>query len=101
MAMLVAQAHTASAPVADGTTPLHRAAYDGDVDEVHGLIKSGADVRQANVFGMTPLMLASVTGNSEVIRLLLDAGAPANAANAEGQTPLMVVARTGDRKSVV
>lgn len=98
MAMLVAQAHTAPAPapVADGTTPLHRAAYDGDVDEVHGLIKSGADVRQANVFGMTPLMLASVTGNSEVIRLLLDAGAPANAANAEGQTPLMVVARTGN-----
>jgi ankyrin repeat protein len=90
---------TARAPeavvVADGTTPLHRAVYAGDAEAVRGLIRSGADVRTANLFGATPLMLAAVTGNTEVIRLLLDAGAPADAANAEGQTALMVVARTG------
>jgi len=80
----------------DDTTPLHQAAYDGNADEVRRLIRVGADVRKANLFGATPLMLASITGNTEVIRLLLDAGAPADEANAEGQTPLMVVARTGN-----
>ena len=80
----------------DGTSALHRAAYAGDAGEVRSLIKAGADVRKANLFGATPLMLAAVTGSTDVIRLLLDAGAPADAANSEGQTPLMVVARTGN-----
>ncbi|MBK6674845.1 MAG: ankyrin repeat domain-containing protein [Proteobacteria bacterium] len=79
-----------------GTTTLHEAAYAGDAEQVRKLVKAGADVRAANLFGATPLMLASVTGHLDVIRLLLEAGAPADATNAEGQTPLMVVARTGN-----
>ncbi len=80
----------------DGTTPLLRAVYAGDVGEARKLIAAGADARAANAFGATPLMLAAVTGHADLIRVLLDAHVPADSANAEGETPLMLVARTGN-----
>jgi len=79
----------------DGTTALHRAVYDGNVDEVRRLLAAGADPAAENVFGATPMMLAAQRGDAALIRLLLDAGVDADSPNAEGQTALMVVARTG------
>jgi uncharacterized protein len=80
----------------DGTTPLHRAIYTGDVTEVRRLIAAGADPRAANLFGATPMMLAAARGDAPVLRVLLDAGVDVNSPNAEGQTVLMAVARTGN-----
>src|SRR6478609_5930232 len=90
----------ASQAEADGTTPLHRAVYAGDVATARKLIAAGADVRAANLFGSTPLMLAATAGNAEMVRLLLDAGAPANEANEEGQTPLMAAAAQGQPQMI-
>ena len=43
----------------DGTTPLHWAVRDGNLTEVHRLIRAGADARASNRYGVTPLSLAA------------------------------------------
>ena len=80
----------------DGSTPLQWAAYHQDVAQVKRLLAAGADVSQANVYGVTPLQLAAETGNATIIKALLTAGANVESPNAEGQTALMSVARTGN-----
>lgn len=86
---------TAGATTSDGTTPLHWAAHDEDLQRVMALLKSGADPRARNDYGATPLSEAAVTGNVAVMKALLDAGADVESANDDGQTALMIVARTG------
>ena len=81
---------------ADGTTPLHRAVYAGDVAEATRLLKAGADVAAVNRFGASAMQLASVVGDPAMLRVLLNAGADPDSPNAEGQTALMGVARTGN-----
>jgi ankyrin repeat protein len=80
----------------DGTTALHYAAHDGDVDQAARLIKEGADVNARNDYGSTPMQEAAERGDAELIRLLLKAGASAESPNDEGQTALMTVARSGN-----
>jgi ankyrin repeat protein len=80
----------------DGTTPLHWAAYNGNVALVERLVAAGADVTAANEFGSTPLAEAATVGNAQLIAALLEAGAPVDAPGADGQTALMVVARSGN-----
>src|SRR6478752_6022121 len=91
----------ASQAEADGTTPLHRAVYAGDVVTARKLIAAGADVRAANLFGSTPLMLAATAGNAEMVRLLLDAGAKIGASEHwGGQTALMWAAAQGQPQMI-
>jgi ankyrin repeat protein len=78
------------------STPLLDAAYAGDAAQVAALIKSGANVNEANIFGATPMSQAALRGDTEVLRLLLKGGADPESANAEGETALMTVARTGN-----
>ncbi len=75
---------------------LLEATYTGDVKQVAALIKAGADVNEANLFGATPMSEAARRGDTEVLKLLLKAGASPESANAEGETALMAVARTGN-----
>ncbi len=46
----------------DGSTPLLRAAFEGDVEEARRLIKAGADVRAMNPFGVNAMQLAADIG---------------------------------------
>jgi uncharacterized protein len=78
------------------STPLLDAAYNGDSARVAELIRSGADVNAANLFGATPMSQAALRGDTEVLRLLLKGGANPDSPNAEGETALMTVARTGN-----
>ena len=80
----------------DGSTPLQWAAYRQDAAEVKRLLAAGANVAQANVYGVTPMQLAAETGNPVIIKSLLAAGANVESPNDEGQTALMSVARTGN-----
>jgi cytohesin len=81
---------------ADGSTPLHEAALDGDTDRALGLLEAGADVEVAvesledrsAEWGSTPLHVAAAAGRAEMLRLLLDRGAAVNRANIRGATPL-------------
>ena len=84
-----------NAPQADGTTALHWAAYNDDLDLVNRLLAAGANARASNRYGVTPLTLACTNGNAAVVSRLLDAGADANGTVPGGETPLMTAARTG------
>ena len=80
----------------DGTTALHWAVYNDDVELVTRLIRAGANVNAKNDYGATPMSEAAVAGNPVVIERLLKAGADPDSPNAEGQTALMILARTSN-----
>ena len=80
----------------DGSTPLMEAAFEGNVDEARKLLKEGANVKAANVYGVNAMLLAAENSNPELIQLFLKAGADANSANPEGETALHLVARSGN-----
>ncbi len=80
---------------ADGTTPLHWAAYQLDADLVRRLIAKGARADTVNRYGATPLGEAAKAANAEIVAALLAAGADVDAANGDGETALMLAAKTG------
>src|SRR5256885_1931854 len=57
----------------DGTTALHWAAYQDDLDLVDKLLRAGANARAANQYGVTPLSLACTNGNVAMVERLLAA----------------------------
>jgi ankyrin repeat protein len=83
-----------NAPEADGTTALHWAVHQNDLDLAERLIRAGAKVNAKNDYGATPMSEAAVTGTAAIIETLLKAGADVESPNPDGQTALMVVART-------
>jgi uncharacterized protein len=86
----------ANAPEADGTTPLHRAVRDDDLQTVRQLLRNGANASASNRYGVTPLSLAAINRNAAMIETLLKAGADPKATLPGGQTILMTAARTGN-----
>ena len=91
---LIQQRVDVNAPESDGTTALHWAVHQNDLDLAERLIRAGAKVNVKNDYGATPMSEAAVTGNAEMIERLLKAGADVESPNMDGQTTLMVVART-------
>jgi ankyrin repeat protein len=92
---LLKQNADVNAAQGDGTTPLHWAAYQLDVELVQHLLQRGAQANTANRYGASPLGEAVKAANTEIVGLLLKAGANVEAANADGETALMLAARTG------
>jgi ankyrin repeat protein len=66
-----------------------------DAAHVRRLIRSGADVKRSNRYGLNALTLAAVNGNRDIVAALLDAGADANSTSGDGETVLMTAARAG------
>ncbi len=79
----------------EGKPALHQAAENNDLNEIRGLIKSGADVNVRNDRGGTPLHAAALNGHTEASTYLLDRGAKINAVNQYGNTALHVAALKG------
>jgi len=92
---LARDATEVAATEADGTTALHWAVLQNDLELVERMLRSGADVAAANRYGVTPLKLAAINGDARLLGKLLDAGGDPNAAGADGETLLMTVARGG------
>jgi ankyrin repeat protein len=92
---LIEQRADVNAAGPDGTTPLHWAAEQADLETAGLLIRAGARATAANRYGVTPLSVACVSGDPKLIELLLEAGADANTTLPEGETVLMTAARTG------
>lgn len=85
-----------------GWTPLHYAAFAGNVDNAKLLLDRGADVssRAKSKFRNTPLAVATLTGQVEVAKLLLARGADVLVRQAEGFTPLHLAALLGNMELV-
>ena len=98
---LLKQKVDVNAPQPDGTTALHWAVRQDDLETADLLIRAGSNVKAANRFGATPLSLAATNGNAAMIEKLLKAGEDANAVVSEsGDTVLMLAARTGKPDAV-
>jgi uncharacterized protein len=91
---LIEQRVDVTTPEADGTTALHWAVHQNDLDLAERLIRAGANAKAQNEYGATPMSEAALAGNVAMIEKLLKAGADVESPNADGQTSLMVVART-------
>ena len=73
-------------------TPLHSAAYYGNLEVVQKLIEYGADIGAEDQYGCTPLYDGSegiYPKDCSVLRFLLEHGADVNARANEGETPLL------------
>ncbi|WP_091873915.1 MULTISPECIES: ankyrin repeat domain-containing protein [Massilia] len=69
---------------------LHRAAEDGDLQEIARLILSGYDVNLFDDMGHTPMHRAVLGGQNDAVQVLLRQGADVNANDHAtiGETPL-------------
>ena len=76
----------------DGWTPLHLAAFFGNLDATRVLLDAGADVHAVSRNGLTntPLHAATAGKHQEVALLLLESGAKSDAVDAGGYTPLQI-----------
>ncbi len=76
----------------DGWTPLHLAAFFGQVDAARALLDAGADVHAVsrNALTNTPLHAATAGKHSEVALLLLENGAQTDTVDAGNYTPLQI-----------
>ncbi len=81
---------SANRPISSRPTPLHRAAEEGDIEQVQSLLASGADVNARTTGDWTPLHFAVGKGHGEIVALLLHHGAALNARDTGGNTPLDV-----------
>src|SRR5262245_57071625 len=80
----------------DGTTALHWAVRNEDVEMTDMLIRAGADLSAVNREGVRPMQLAALNGNAAILGRLVKAGADPNAPLTRyADTALMLVARTG------
>jgi ankyrin repeat protein len=106
------RAHTPGEPsLGEGTTPLMRAAKNGDTAAIRVLMAHGADVSLKQKNGTTALMLAAGVGRGtgvfakdyateaellDAVKFLTESGADVNAANDSGQTALHIAAQASD-----
>jgi ankyrin repeat protein len=75
----------------EGSTPLHWAAWRGQVEAARLLLEAGADVNARNQnthWGTTPLHAAAHGNQATVVQLLLAHGADLRAKNLNKRTPL-------------
>ena len=84
-------------------TPLMAAAIVGDIPAMKVLIDSGANVNEANIYGITPLHYALIRtsmgrrqGRIGVVSFLVNHGANVNSKTITGRTPLMEASNIGD-----
>ena len=88
---------TVAAYAYDGWTPLHLAAFFGQLGAARVLLASGADVHAVsrNSMANTPLHAATAGRHPDIALLLLDHGASGSALDAGGYTPRQIASQNG------
>jgi ankyrin repeat protein len=98
---LIAQKADVNSAQGDGTTALHWAAYNDDVEMAKLLVAAGASVKATTrVDSLTALFMAAKNGSAPMIEVLIKAGADADFADEHGTTPLMLAAASGSADAV-
>jgi uncharacterized protein len=98
---LLQQNANPNAAQGDGSTALHWAAYQDDLEMAKLLLAAGANVKAVTrLEAVTPLHMAAKNGSAPMIGLLMQAGAEAGAADGNGTTPLMLAAASGNADAV-
>ena len=101
VAALLKKHASPNAARADGTTPLHWAAYNDDLALAKLLLASGAAVDpHTRLRALTPLHMAAENGDAALIEVLLKAGSAVDSINDAGTTPLMIAAASGSTEAV-
>lgn len=72
----------------EGSTPLHKSAWQGDLETMKQLLDAGADINVCDNEQTTPLHKAAFKGNAAVCRLLLERGARVDIRDKNGGTAL-------------
>jgi ankyrin repeat protein len=81
----------------DGSTAIHWAAFNDDLETTKLLLAAGANVKvTTREGGITPLFMACTNGNVAIMEALLNAGADASSLKANGTTALMLAAASGN-----
>jgi ankyrin repeat protein len=83
-----------------GTTGMHVAASNGNLQIMAILYKAGADINARNAVGDSPLDLAAEHDQLEAAKLLLEMKARVNDQDKNGMTALMFAAKAGDVEMV-
>ena len=98
---LLAQHVDVNAPQGDGTTALHWAAFNDDLEMAKMLVAAGASVKAVTRDGaITPLFMACKNGDAAMTELLLKAGADPGSIDGHGTTALMMAAASGSAETV-
>ena len=97
-AILQSSPDAVSAEAADGYTPLHLAAFFGQLEAAGVLLGRGAPAgaAAANGSGVRPLHSAAAGGHAAIVALLLERGADPDARQHGGFVPLHAAAGRGD-----
>src|SRR5262245_35179104 len=75
VAALLQEKVDVNAAESDGTTALHWAVAQDDLELAERLIRAGAKVNAKNDYGSTPMSEAAIVGNPKMLEKLLEAGA--------------------------
>ncbi|PON43402.1 Voltage dependent potassium channel [Parasponia andersonii] len=79
---------------------VNSAAYHGDLYQLKGLIRAGADPNKTDYDGRSPLHLAASRGYEDITLFLIQEGVDVNAKDNFGNTPLLEALKNGhDRVS--
>lgn len=81
-------------------TLLTNAAWNGEFESVHNLLKQKADPNQTNDKGWTPLMFASKRGFKYVVETLIEYDADVNQSGPDGLTPSILAASNGNLEAL-
>ena len=94
--ILTENSELVNAQNSDGETPLHHAAYMGNIEIMKFLIRKDADPNAQNIVEQTPLHYACSSGRDpEAIKLLISHGADVNAKDKRERTPLHIACFSG------
>ncbi|AXI43997.1 ankyrin repeat domain-containing protein [Sulfitobacter sp. SK011] len=96
-------AHSQTAPSASDIASysgLHRAAHEGQVDEINRLIAAGADLNARDRVGRTPVHVAAFASHDDAIAALAKGGADMNALENRVYDVLTIAAVANDPELV-
>ncbi len=85
----------------NGFTPLHHAAYSGNLEAAQLLIEKGTDLdAKATGLDWTALFLASLRGHKQIAEFLIDNGAYTGVKDAKGRSPVHIAALRGHQELI-